>query len=145
MGTNAWLVDTRGADGQAAAVQFETGMGEAPEARLPKLIPLCSMRQLRKPLPDTVCSAVLAGASSCIWLTTCVWFAALQALDMCVRLMLRGEVAGLTSSWHYAYEGREDAPEVCSGDVIILYTCGLQACGVCCVFAARRRMGAYHG
>lgn len=33
-----------------------------------------------------------------------------QALDMCVRLMLPGEVAALTSSWQYAYEGRLDAP-----------------------------------
>lgn len=99
-------------------------MGEAPEACLPTLILLCSTHHLRKLLPVTVCAALLAGDSSCVWLTLCVWFAALQALDMCVRLMLRGEVAGLTSSWRFAYEGREDAPEVCSSDVMILYTCG---------------------
>ncbi len=31
---------------------------------------------------------------------------------MCVRLMLPGEVAALTSTWRFAYEGRQDAPEV---------------------------------
>ena len=29
---------------------------------------------------------------------------------MCVRLMLKGEVAALTSTWRHAYEGRADAP-----------------------------------
>jgi hypothetical protein len=33
-GDEAWLMDSRGTDGQASPVQFETGMGEAPEACL---------------------------------------------------------------------------------------------------------------
>ena len=60
-----WAVDTRGPDGAAAPREFDTGMGEAPEA-----------------------------------------------VDMAVRLMLRGEVAAVRSSWQYAYEGRDDAPQV---------------------------------
>ncbi|PSC68182.1 Peptidyl-prolyl cis-trans isomerase PASTICCINO1 [Micractinium conductrix] len=63
-GGKDWLSDTRGADGQAAPAELETGMGEVPES-----------------------------------------------LDMCVRLMLTGEVAALTASWRYCYEGRDDAPE----------------------------------
>lgn len=31
---------------------------------------------------------------------------------MSVRLMLCGEVAVVTSTWRYAYEGRQDAPQV---------------------------------
>lgn len=31
---------------------------------------------------------------------------------MCVRLMLAGEVAAITSTWAFAYEGRQDAPQV---------------------------------
>lgn len=34
-----------------------------------------------------------------------------EALDMSVRLMLCGEVAVVTSTWRYAYEGRQDAPQ----------------------------------
>ncbi|KAL4447985.1 hypothetical protein ABPG75_005204 [Micractinium tetrahymenae] len=63
-GQRQWAHDSRGADGQGTPLEFDTGMGEVPEA-----------------------------------------------LDMCVRLMLRGEVSALTSTWRFAYEGRQDAPK----------------------------------
>lgn len=63
-GSSDWLLDSRGADGQAAPLEFETGMGEMPEA-----------------------------------------------LDMCARLMLRGELAVVTATWRYAFDGRDDAPQ----------------------------------
>jgi hypothetical protein len=30
-GADQWLTDTRGADGQGAPLEFDTGMGEVPE------------------------------------------------------------------------------------------------------------------
>ena len=33
-------------------------------------------------------------------------------MDMGVRLMLRGEVASLTSTWKHSYQGRQDVPQV---------------------------------
>ncbi|KAL6766237.1 FKB99 [Auxenochlorella protothecoides x Auxenochlorella symbiontica] len=42
-----------------------------------------------------------------------------DAVDMAVRLMLEGEVALVTSSWRYAYQGRADAPQgVTEGDTL---------------------------
>lgn len=35
-----------------------------------------------------------------------------QALDMAVRLMLKGEVCSVRSSWQYSYQGRQDVPQV---------------------------------
>ena len=100
-------MDSRGADGQAAPILFETGMGEAPEAcLLPKLV-------LPAHLPARPPACPPARPPACLSCPPSVWRASLQALDMCVRLMLRGEVAALSSSWRYAYEGRQDAPQVC--------------------------------
>lgn len=30
---------------------------------------------------------------------------------MCARLMLRGELAVVTATWRYAFDGRDDAPQ----------------------------------
>lgn len=44
---------------------------------------------------------------------------------MCVRLMLRGEVASVASTWRFAFEGREDAPQVCTQGLCSLPPWGL--------------------
>ncbi len=42
--------------------------------------------------------------------------ACLQAVDQSVRLMLRGEIAAVKSTWRYSYQGRDDAPAGVSPD-----------------------------
>lgn len=133
-GSLEWLLDTRGAEGQALPLELETGMGEMPEVgqgaaqcmaqgggdnwrRLAQRL-LCA--QLGCCLVHQVLTCRCCPRFCHAHIQALVPTPRAQALDMCVRLMLRGEVAALTAAWSHAYDGRDDAPQA-----------GLQAgCGV---------------